>query len=397
MDRVILHCDLNNFFASVSLLYNQTLIDFPVAVAGSKENRHGIILAKNEIAKKYGVKTAEPVWQAKNKCPELCILPPIYEKYQEFSRLAKEIYYRYTDIVEPFGIDECWLDVTHSSFLFGNGKQIAERIRKEIKEELGITVSVGVSFNKVFAKLGSDLKKPDAVSEITKENFKEVVWPLPVGDMLFVGKNTAKRLNELGIYKIGDIADCPKETLRRAFGKNGEQLYLCANGLDTTPLVSETTAPLPKSIGKSETGKYDLKTETDVWNALLSYSEEISEELRKKELYATGIQLITRTPDLISKEFSQKLDTPTNVGLIIAKAGMELFKNNKVLPLRSVGIRAINLKKDCGYVQQNLFSESDAEKQNEIENEMDEINKKFGKNSIKRASVMLHKNNKNKG
>lgn len=397
MERVILHCDLNNFFASVSLLYNQTLIDFPVAVAGSKENRHGIILAKNEIAKKYGVKTAEPVWQAKNKCPELCILPPIYEKYQEFSRLAKEIYYRYTDIVEPFGIDECWLDVTHSSFLFGDGKTIAERIRREIKEELGITASVGVSFNKVFAKLGSDLKKPDAVSEITKENFKEVVWPLPATDMLFVGKNTAKRLNELGIYKIGDIADCPKETLRRAFGKNGEQLYLCANGLDTTPLVSEAVAPLPKSIGKSETGKYDLTTESDIWNAILSYSEEISEELRKKELYATGIQLITRTPDLISKEFSQKLDTPTNVGLIIAKAGMELFKNNKILPLRSVGIRVINLKQNCGFVQQNLFGENEAEKQNEIENEMDEINKKFGKNSIKRASVMLHKNKKNKG
>ena len=335
MDRVILHCDLNNFFASVSLLYNQTLTDFPVAVAGSVENRHGIILAKNEIAKKYGVKTAEPVWQAKNKCPDLCILPPIYEKYEEFSKAAKEIYYRYTDIVEPFGIDECWLDVTHSVFLFGDGKTIAERIRKEIKEELGITASVGVSFNKVFAKLGSDLKKPDAVSQITKENFKEVVWPLPITDMLFVGKNTAKRLKELGIYKIGDIAACPQETLKHAFGKNGEQLYLCANGLDTTPLVSEITAPLPKSIGKSETGKYDLKTESDIWNALLSYSEEISIQLREKELYACGVQLITRTPNLISKEFSQKLNTPTNVGLIIAKAGMELFNNNKVLPLRS--------------------------------------------------------------
>jgi DNA polymerase-4 len=397
MERVIPHCDLNNFFASVSLLYNQTLIPFPVAVAGSSENRHGIILAKNEIAKKYGIKTAEPVWQAKNKCPDLCILPPIYEKYEEFSRAAKEIYYRYTDIVEPFGIDECWLDVTHSAFLFGNGKQIAERIRKEIKEELGITVSVGVSFNKVFAKLGSDLKKPDAVSEITKENFKEVVWPLPAEDLLFVGKSTAKRLKELGIYKIGDIAACHKETLKRALGKNGEQLYLCANGIYDTPLVSERTAPLPKSIGKSETGKYDLNSEDEVWNALLSYSEEISIGLREKELYANGIQLIIRTPDLAFKEFSQKLNTPTNVGLIIAKAGMELFNNNKVLPLRSVGIRAINLKQNCGFVQQNMFGEDYAEKQNEIENEMDEINKKFGKNSIKRASVMLHKNNKNKG
>ncbi len=394
MDRVILHCDLNNFFASVSLLYNQTLIPFPVAVAGSSENRHGIILAKNEIAKKYGVKTAEPVWQAKNKCPDLCILPPIYEKYEEFSRAAKEIYYRYTDIVEPFGIDECWLDVTHSSFLFGDGKTIAERIRREIKEELGITVSVGVSFNKVFAKLGSDLKKPDAVSEITKENFKEVVWPLPAEDLLFVGRSTAKRLKELGIHKIGDIAACHKETLKHAFGKSGEQLYNCANGIYDTPLVSERTAPLPKSIGKSETGKYDLNSEDEVWNALLSYSEEISVGLREKELYANGIQLIIRTPDLAFKEFSQKLDTPTNVGLIIAKAGMELFNNNKVLPLRSVGIRAINLKQNCGFVQQNMFGEDYAEKQNEIENEMDEINKKFGKNSIKRASVMLHKNKK---
>ena len=239
MERVILHCDLNNFFASVSLLYNQTLINEPVAVCGKKEERHGIVLAKNEIAKKYGVKTAEPIWQAQRKCPELYILPPLYDKYVYFSEEVKKIYRRYTDKIEPFGIDECWLDVTGSTFLFGDGKTIANRIRREVKEELGLTISVGVSFNKVFAKLGSDMKKPDAVTEITKENFKQKVWPLPIEALLFVGNSTSKKLQSLGIFKIGDIALCNKEILRDILGKNGETLLNYALGNESGEVIAE--------------------------------------------------------------------------------------------------------------------------------------------------------------
>ena len=203
-ERIILHCDLNNFFASVTLLSNPTLYDLPVAVCGSVEARHGIVLAKNELAKNQGVKTAEAVWEAKAKCPDLVILPPDYKKYHEYSQKAHRMYERYTDLIEPFGIDECWLDVTGSTMLFGSGEQIADKIRTDIKRELGITVSVGVSFNKIFAKLGSDMKKPDAVTVISRENFKEKVWPLPVSDLLFVGKSTATRILEDMGYHIID-------------------------------------------------------------------------------------------------------------------------------------------------------------------------------------------------
>ena len=204
-ERIILHCDLNNFFASVSLLFNPTLKGLPVAVCGDKENRHGIVLAKNELAKSFGVKTAEAIFEAKAKCPELVTLPPIYEKYEEYSKKAHKIYERYTDMIEPFGIDECWLDVTGSTVLFGDGKAIADKIRADIKKELGITASVGVSFNKVFAKLGSDMKKPDGTTVIDKENFKSIVWPLPISDLLFVGKKTCEKLKMCGIHTIGDI------------------------------------------------------------------------------------------------------------------------------------------------------------------------------------------------
>ena len=234
-ERVILHCDLNNFFASVSLLSNVTLYNLPVAVCGSVEARHGIVLAKNEIAKAYGVKTAEAIWEAKLKCPDLVTLPPDYKKYNEYSVLARKIYERYTDLIEPFGIDECWLDVTGSTRVFGSGEEIAYRIKNEIKRELGITASVGVSFNKVFAKLGSDMKKPDAVTVISRENFKEKVWPLPVSDLLFIGKNTAEKLKNSGVFTIGDIALCGENMLSRLLGKNGLMLKTYALGEDISP------------------------------------------------------------------------------------------------------------------------------------------------------------------
>ncbi|MBQ0083357.1 MAG: DNA polymerase IV [Clostridiales bacterium] len=388
LDRIILHCDLNNFFASVSLLENQTLINRPVAVGGDKEQRHGIILAKNEIAKKFGVKTAEAIWEAKRKCPDLIILPPDYKKYTEYSLRAKEIYQRYTDMIEPFGIDECWLDITGSTLLFGSGEEIAHKIRREIKKELGITISVGVSFNKVFAKLGSDMKKPDAVTVISRENFKEKVWPLGIEVLLFAGRKTVEKLNSSGVFTVGDITLCSDDMLTRLLGKNGIDLKRYALGEDNSKVSDAHLHEKPKSIGRSVTESADFTNSDEVWQTFITLSEEISKNLRKHGLYAGGVQIHTRNSELKIKEFSRKLDTPTDMSLVIAKAGLSLFEENYYwdLPLRSVGIRAINLKDAVYARQQDIFSDFElTDKKEKIENSIYEIREKFGDKSIKRG------------
>lgn len=390
-DRKILHCDLNNFFASVSLLFNPTLYDMPVAVCGSTEERHGIVLAKNELAKAYGVKTAEAVWEAKAKCPSLVTLSPLYDKYHEYSIAAQKIYARYTDLVEPFGIDECWLDVTGSTMLFGSEVEIAEKIRQDIKRELGITVSVGVSFNKVFAKLGSDMKKPDAVTVITRDNFKEKVWPLRVSDLLFVGKSTAAKLKNSGIFTVGDVSLCSKETLGRLLGKNGETLYRYAVGEDKSPVVTPTKEDKPKSIGRSVTPPSDITDEEAVWKIFVEIAEDIAANLYKHGLYAGGLQVHTRTITLEIKEHSRALKNPLNISFLIAKKGMEIFREsyNWALPLRSVGLRAINLKGEGFAVQQDLFGEIFEDKREEkIEDSIRTVRKKFGSDSLKRGRTI---------
>lgn len=390
-ERIILHCDLNNFFASVSLLFNPTLKNLPVAVCGDKENRHGIVLAKNEIAKSYGVKTAEAIFEAKSKCPDLVTLPPIYGKYREFSDRAHKIYERYTDMIEPFGIDECWLDVTGSTVLFGNGEAIAEKIRSDIKKELGITVSVGVSFNKIFAKLGSDMKKPDAVTVISRENFKEKVWRLPVSDLLFVGKKTCEKLKGCGINTIGDVTQCDDATLKRLLGKNGEELKRYALGEDNSPVVTPTEDDKPKSIGKSTTCAKDFTSNDEVWKAFLNFSQHICDALRQKGLYAGGVQVHIRTASLAVKEFSHTFNDCTNSSVCFAKRGFELFCKNYTFgePLRSVGLRAISLKSKDTAVQQDIFGEDRKQAELEkIEDSIYELRKKFGESSIKRGSAV---------
>ena len=388
-ERIILHCDLNNFFASVSLLFNPTLVGLPVAVCGDKENRHGIVLAKNEIAKKYGVKTAEAIFEAKAKCPELITIPPLYDKYKEYSLKARKIYEKYTDMIEPFGIDECWLDVTGSTVLFGTGEEIANKIRNDIKTELGITISVGVSFNKIFAKLGSDMKKPDAVTVIDRNNFKEKVWPLPLSDLLFVGKKTCEKLKLYGIHTIGDITLCDEATLNKLLGKNGIELKRYALGEDNSPVVTPTENDKPKSIGKSTTTGKDFTDNEEVWKAFLEFSQYICDKLRQKNLYAGGIQVHIRTTSLSVKEFSHTFSDSTNSSLTFAKRGFELFKANYNFsePLRSVGLRAINLKDSHNAVQQDFFGNSDKlENLEKIEDSIYKVRKKFGKGSIKRGT-----------
>lgn len=387
-DRVILHCDLNNFFASVSLLSNVTLYNLPVAVCGSVEARHGIVLAKNEIAKSYGVKTAEAIWEAKLKCPDLVTLPPDYKKYNEYSLLARKIYERYTDLVEPFGIDECWLDVTGSTRVFGSGEEIANRIKNEIKRELGITASVGVSFNKVFAKLGSDMKKPDAVTVISREIFKEKVWPLPVGDLLFIGKNTAEKLRNSGVFTIGDIAICEENMLSRLLGKNGLMLKTYALGEDISPVTPPREDDMPKSIGRSVTPDHDIKDREEVWRIFLEISEDISRQLHAKDLYATCVQVHTRDTSLNIKEFGKTFSTPSNISIMLAKRALAIFEDNYKwsLPLRSVGFRVTGLKNDNVAIQQDIFGDVNEDTKAElIEDSILTLRKKFGEDSIKRG------------
>ncbi|MBR7133080.1 MAG: DNA polymerase IV [Clostridia bacterium] len=390
-DRIILHCDFNNFFASVSLIYNPTLKGFPVAVCGDKENRHGIVLAKNEQAKAFGIKTAEPIFEAKNKCPELITLPPIYDKYAEYSKRALEIYSRYTDLIEPFSIDECWLDVTGSTLLFGDGEQIAERIRQDIKRELELTVSIGVSFNKVFAKLGSDMKKPDAITVISRENFKEKIWSLPISDMLFVGARSAEKLRNSGINTIGDLTLCSDDALKRLLGKNGLEFKRYALGEDNSPVVTPTEEDKPKSIGKSFTGAKDFTQNDEVWKKFLEFSQHICDILHAKGLYAGGVQVHIRTSTLSVREFSQSFTDCTNSALIFARRGFELFCKNYTFgePLRSVGLRAINIKDGKTAVQQDIFGEDEKQAQIEqIDASIYDLRKKFGKSSIKRGGAL---------
>ena len=387
--RTILHCDLNNFFASVAVLDNPTIKNCPIAVSGSVEERHGIVLAKNELAKSFGVVTAEAVWQAKRKCPELVCVPPNYHRYNEVSLAVRQIYLRYSDMVEPFGIDECWLDVTGSELLFGSGEEIAEKIRADVKKEIGVTVSIGVSFNKVFAKLGSDLKKPDAVTVITRENYKEKVWPLPANTLLGVGRATKKQLDSLGIFTIGEIAAAGREVLKNRMGKMGEQLYLSACGEDNSPVAAEV--PVPKSVGRTTTLAHDLHTAEEGWPVVLALAEDISGNLRRHGLYAGAIAAHIRTDDLKTREFQGTLSTPTQSSITMANKCMELINENFGFssPLRSIGLRAINLKDTFESYQTDMFTDfKAAEERQAVEDKVFLIKQKYGKDSIVRGATV---------
>lgn len=389
MERIILHCDLNNFFASVALNKNPTLKQLPVAVCGDAEKRHGIILAKNNIAKSFGVKTAETIWEAKRKCPELILLKTDYELYEEYSIKARNIYLDYSDKVEPFGIDECWVDISNIGVDFVKGEAIANEIRSRIKKELGLTVSVGVSFNKVFAKLGSDIKKPDAVTVISKDNFKDMIWKMPADSLLMVGKSTNQVLKSMGIFTIGDIANADPKAIEIKLGKNGISLQKSAKGLDDSPIIQITKRPKPKSVSHSATSEFDLVNIDEVYSAFLDFAESISAKLKEEELLAGGVGIQVTTNDFVSSQFQTALDTPTDLGLTIANTAIKLFENNCnfEIPFRAVGVRAINLvDKNSPAVQLSMFDTPQNEKVKLVEENVISIRSKFGKNSIKRAS-----------
>ena len=276
--RTILHSDLNNFYASVEVMKNPDYRDVPLVVTGSVEDRHGIVLAKNQLAKNLGVKTGEVLWEARRKCGEnLVRVTADFYSYNRVSKAVKAIYGRFTNHIESFGIDECWLDVTDSVKNFGNGEEIAEKIRKAVKEEIGVTVSIGVSFNKIFAKLGSDMKKPDAITVIDKNNYKETVWKLPAKDLLYVGRATEKKLKSIGISTIGDIANTDVKILTSLLGVWGKTLHTYANGEDDTPVADVRS--VAKSIGNSLTDYKDLTNFDEVKTLILLISESVSSRL----------------------------------------------------------------------------------------------------------------------
>ena len=387
--RVIFHCDLNCFFASVELLDKPALWDVPVAVCGDPKSRHGIILAKNEPAKKRGVQTAETVWQAKKKCPVLVLLPPHHELYEVYSRRVNEIYGRFTDLVEPFGIDESWLDVTGSLHLFGgDARALADRIRATVKAETGLTVSVGVSFNKVFAKLGSDLKKPDATTVIPPEGWRDIVWPLPVGDMLFAGRSTQRVLGQYGIETIGQLAACPEEMAEQLLGKMGGQLWRYANGLDNSPVRPGHQREPVKSVGNGTTFPADLVRWEQIRQGLAPLCDSVATRLRRRRLYAGGVSVTLKGADFKTVSRQTRLDEPTHLMRDIWETAQELARQiwKAPTPIRAMTVTALYVTEDGqAYRQMDLLGQASAkrsERQEKLESAVDAIREKYGSGAI---------------
>ena len=393
MDRVIFHCDLNSFYASVELLDHPELRHLPVAVCGDPASRHGIILAKNEPAKAFGIKTAETIWQARKKCPRLVLLPAHHDKYREFSRQVNQLYQEYTDLVEPFGIDESWLDVTGSLHLFGGDPlALAHQLRRRVRGELGLTISVGVSFNKVFAKLGSDYKKPDAVTLISPDSFRALVWPLPVTDLLYVGRAAADTLKRFGVRTIGDLARFDREALFSLLGRHGRQLHAYANGLDRSPVSSACQENAPKSIGNGLTFPRSLSGREEICSGIAMLSDRVAVRLRRAGMKAAGVSLAIRDPDFRDISRQRRLEPPTCLARELSQAAVSLAEGcwNMDSPVRALTVTALYLiSEDQAGVQLDLLGQADAPRRDRLERldrTLDQIRAKYGRNAISPAS-----------
>ena len=403
MNRTILHSDCNCFYASVELLHHPELRGKPVAVGGDPEARHGIVLTADYTAKRRGVKTGMALWQARQVCPDIIFLPPRMDLYLRFSRMAQEIYAEYTDKREPYGIDESWLDVTDSASLKGDGYHIAQEISSRMKKELRITVSVGVSFNKIFAKLGSDYKKPDAITTMNKDEYRDKAWPLPVSDLLYVGSATNNKLRSIGIRTIGDLARTEETLLVRKLGKMGSILWSFANGYDESPVKLENTSAPIKSVGNSTTTPKDMETDEDVKIVLYILAESVAARLRENGFRCRTVEISIRDKDLFHFSKQVKLKNASNITGEIAEAGYKLYKKSYRLPadeqelknsrpefyqkpLRSIGIRGTDLVTDYFWEQLDLFMDPQArEKQMKMDAAVDNIRKRFGFYSIQRG------------
>ncbi len=391
MERAVLHCDLNNFYASVECRDFPHLRGKAVAVCGRQEDRHGIVLAKNELAKQYGVSTGEPVFKAMQKCPQLVVTPPHYDRYLYFSNLAKEIYLSFTDRIEPFGIDECWLDVTGSRALFGTPYEIAEAIRKQFCSRLGLTVSVGVSFNKIFAKLASDLKKPNATTVITKADFKETLWKLPVEYMLGVGRATLKKLHEAGIFTIGELAQSNENYLYAMFGKHGSELWNNANGRNDAPVAHIQDREPPKSIGNSMTCPRDLEREEQAERVLLYLSEKVAGRMYRGGVVACGVHLMIKDRLFGTKQYQQTLEMPTRrVKDIYAAACRMLRQHYKWKePIRALGVSGFMLAPQAQREQLSFFTDTQAcIREDRLEENIAGLKEKYGKHIVTYGTLL---------
>lgn len=391
MERVILHSDVNAFYASVEQMLNPELRNKAIAVCGRTEDRHGIVLAKSEQAKAAGVKTGMINFEALRLCPELIIVPCHYDQYVKYSQLAREIYLRYTDLVEPFGMDECWLDVSKSQSLFGSGLKIAEEIRKTVKEELGCTVSIGVSFNKIFAKLGSDMKKPDAITVLNKNDIEDKVFPLPVSDLLYCGRSTTKKLLKYNIKSIGDLAHSSPAFIKKLLGVNGTALWLYANGKDVSRVKPNDYHIPAKSVGHGITCVTDLKNTHEVWKVMLELCQDVSSKLRDYKLCAGAVQLTIRDNALHYKQYQAPLLLPTQSPTEIARLGLKLLveKHFWENDIRSVTIRAINLVPEDQPQQINfLIDYKSIKKKKQLDDTVASLRNRFGKRAIQPAVLL---------
>ncbi len=385
MKRIILHCDLNNFYASVECVKNPALKGKPVAVCGSDDDRHGIVLAKSQPAKLCGVKTGDTIFEAKKKCRDIIIVQTDFDAYHQYSEIVKDIYAQYTDLIEPFGMDECWLDVSGSTILFGEGEKIANDIREHIRRETGLTISVGVSFNKVFAKLGSDMKKPDATTLISREIFKEKVWSLPASELLFVGRRTTKTLEKYGIKTIGDIALSQGSFMKKILGKNGFDLWLYANGMDTSPVSHMDIKPVMKSVSRGITCVESLVSVYEAQRVIAELCISVSKGLRREHLLATGIQVAVKDDNLIVKQYSAPLEFPTLSAKELFDSAVSLFleKHKWKRNIRSLTVRTYNLVYEKSFQQLAVGYDIDTHERHEIvDGTLTEIREKQGRNLV---------------
>ena len=392
MERVILHCDANSYYASVECLYTPQIRDKPVAVSGSVEARHGIILTRNALARRCGVKTGEAIWQAKEKCPELVCVPPDFPLYVRFSEKMRRIYAQYSPRVEAFGLDESWIDVSGAGVTFADGVRIADEIRCRIREELGITVSVGVANNKILAKLGSDMKKPDAVTALPPDGFREMIFDLPVQDLLFVGPATARKLARLGVTTIGARAGCDAGVLHSLLGKNGPLLRAYANGEDRTPVMPLTHRRCIQSVGNSTTPPHDLRTPDDARCVLFLLAESVAARLRESGLRARCVSVSARTTELITRSHQCTLARPTNLTGEIAGAATALFAERFAhgFPYRSAGLSCTMLTADDEPIQLDFMGDETRRMRAErLENAIDGLRARYGHQIVQRGTVLL--------
>lgn len=389
--RTILHVDANSFYASCECLYRPSIREKPVAVCGDPEARHGIVLTKNQHAKKYGVQTGEAIWQAKQKCPSLVVVPPDYPLYLHMSRQMHEILGQYSDKVESFGLDESWVEISADDMDVRKGQLVADEIRHRIHRTLGITVSVGVADNKVMAKLGSDYKKPDATTVLPPDLYEQIVWPLPVSDLLYVGPATTRKLARIGVCTIGQLANLDESLLVHKFGKIGYMLKAFALGLDTSPVKPiEVSLPI-KSVGNSTTPPHDIENMTDVKELVYLLAESVATRLRENNFKARCISVSARTTELISSSCQTTLSQSTCLAKEIAETALRLFERRFRFgfPFRSMGINCSQLSPLDAPVQVDMFGEDERRvKQEQLERSIDGLRSRFGHQVIRRGIVL---------